>query len=104
MNKMTVLNVIMFMSGITLVYSGIKGYKPQDVLVWSLGGPKPQPWIIPGSNTSGEPYGGQLGGTGHSGVAPGDHPGDMPWTYGSSGSSASAITPTNPTAGGIVSV
>lgn len=43
---------------------------------------------------SSAPYGGQLGGgpgnpkTGGNGVAPGDHPGDMPWTYPSGGSSA----------------
>lgn len=42
------------------------------------------------------PYGGQLGGgpgnptRGGNGVAPGDHPGDMPWTYPSDPNSASA--------------
>jgi hypothetical protein len=29
-----------------------------------------------------------MGGPGHNGVAPGDHPGDMPWTYPHDGTSA----------------
>lgn len=93
---MNVLNVILFMSGVTLIYSGIKGYKPQSVLAWALGGKKPTGW----DNSS---HGTKLGGVGGSGVAPGQHPGDMPWTYPHGGKPASS-TSTNPVAGGIVSV
>lgn len=105
------MNVVMFLSAVILVYSGVKGYKPQTVLSWALGGPKPTGWDTPKKKSG--PYGGQLGGgpgnpkTGGNGVAPGDHPGDAPWSYGSGNGSSDASAPgnlVNPIAGGIVSV
>ena len=40
--KISLLNVVMFSVGGILVYSGIKGYDPRDVIGWGLGGKKPQ--------------------------------------------------------------
>lgn len=108
MNLKTI-NVVMFLTGVVLVYSGIKGYKPQTVLSWALGGPKPSGWD---QSKSDAPYGGQLGGgpgnpsRGGNGVPPGDHPGDAPWSYPqNNGTSAVYQQPiTNPAAGGNVSV
>lgn len=68
MNLKTI-NVVMFISGVVLVYSGIKGYKPQTVLSWALGGPKPTGW-----GETKNPY----GGPGHNGVPPEKGPGADP--------------------------
>lgn len=112
MNLKTI-NVVMFLTGVVLVYSGIKGYKPQTVLSWALGGPKPSGWgANPADNwNQSNNYNGQLGGgpgnpkTGGNGVAPGDHPGDSPWSYSTNGTSAVYTGPvTNPVAGGNASV
>lgn len=68
MNLSTV-NVVMFLAGTILVYSGIKGYKPASVLAWALGGSKPTGW-----DTKENP----MGGPGHNGVPPEKGPGADP--------------------------
>lgn len=40
--KISLLNVVMFSVGGILVYSGIKGFDPRDVIGWGLGGKKPK--------------------------------------------------------------
>lgn len=39
--KVSLINVVMVSSGIILLYSGIKGYDPRDVIRYGLGGKKP---------------------------------------------------------------
>lgn len=79
--NLSTLNVVMFFGGVLLVYSGIRGYKPQAVLAWALGGNKPHGWA-----TKTNP----MGGPAHNGVPPekgpgadpgASHPGDAPWSY-----------------------
>lgn len=70
MNLKTI-NVVMFIAGVTLLYSGIKGYKPQSVFAWALGGPKPTGWDTSGGGT-------KLGGPGGNGVPPSTGPGADP--------------------------
>jgi hypothetical protein len=65
--KVSLVNVVMLGSGIVLLYSGIKGYDPRDVIRYGLGGKKPKKL---GSAKTEQPK-----------VNPNDHPGDMPWTY-----------------------
>jgi hypothetical protein len=79
-------------SGYTLLFWGFCKIKGYDIGLADIVMPKhykgkwPPPLIDDGESASG-PYGGQLGGgpgnpsRGGNGVAPGDHPGDMPWTY-----------------------
>jgi hypothetical protein len=67
--KITTVNVVMFSVGAILVYSGIKGYDPRDVIQWGLGGKKPQ--TMKAKNDAAE----------KPKVNPKDHPGDMPDTY-----------------------
>lgn len=40
--KITTVNVAMFGVGSILIFSGIKGYDPRDVIKWGLGGKKPK--------------------------------------------------------------
>lgn len=40
--KVNLVNVVMLSTGIILLYSGIKGYDPRDVLRYGLGGKKPK--------------------------------------------------------------
>jgi len=40
--KVNLVNVVMLSGGIILLYSGIKGYDPRDVIRWGLGGKKPK--------------------------------------------------------------
>lgn len=40
--KVSLVNVLMLGSGIILLYSGVKGYDPRDVISWGLGGKKPK--------------------------------------------------------------
>ena len=64
-------------SGIILLYSGIKGYDPRDVVRYGLGGKKP----VKLSSKKEDPlkYGKQHP---EENPDPGQrHPGDMPWTY-----------------------
>lgn len=80
--------------GYTLVFWGycqVKGYAitlGEIVIPKRFTGTWPPPLIDDGSSSnSSAPYGGQLGGgpgnpaTGGNGVAPGQHPGDAPWSY-----------------------
>jgi hypothetical protein len=67
--KITTLNVVMFSAGAILVYCGIKGYDPRDVIQWGLGGKKPKTMAAKKKDAE-TPK-----------VNPKDHPGDMPWTY-----------------------
>lgn len=87
MNRIQTLNVVMLISGITFLYSGIKGYMPQDVLAWALGGPKPTPW----AGKVGLTIGG-LGGKVLKNAQPQMQQQSAP------------TIPTNPAAGGILSV
>lgn len=61
--KVSLLNVVMFGTGVVLLYSGIKGYDPRDVLRWGLGGKKPKPMT---SGTTVKPR-----------VPDGEYPGDI---------------------------
>lgn len=67
--KISVVNIVMLGSGVILLYSGIKGYDPRDVLKWGMGGKKPKQ-VYGNKEEKQEPK-----------VNPKDHPGDMPWTY-----------------------
>lgn len=73
-------------SGYTLLFWGfcqIKGYDlslSEIVIPGRWDGKWPPPLIKDDANP--------MGGPGHNGVAPGDHPGDMPWTYPHGGTSA----------------
>lgn len=40
--KLGLVNVVMLGSGIVLIYSGVKGYDPRDVIRWGMGGKKPK--------------------------------------------------------------
>lgn len=40
--KVSLVNVVMLGGGIILLYSGIKGYDPRDVIRYGLGGKKPK--------------------------------------------------------------
>lgn len=46
--KFNLLSVVMFFGGGILVYSGVKGYYPMDVITWGLGGEKPTKMKPPG--------------------------------------------------------
>lgn len=83
--KVSLVNVVMLGSGIILLYSGIKGYDPRDVIRYGLGGKKPEKLHHESSdealqkgleNPGGNPDPGQR------------HPGDMPWTYPNGGTPA----------------
>lgn len=67
--KVNLISFVLASSGIILVYCGIKDYDPRDVIKWSLGGKKPQTMHQKHKDAE-TPK-----------VAPGQHPGDMPWTY-----------------------
>lgn len=40
--KVNLVSLLMVSGGITLIYCGVKGYDPRDVIRWSLGGKKPE--------------------------------------------------------------
>jgi len=40
--KINLMSVVLLGGGIILLYSGIKGYDPRDVIRWGLGGKKPK--------------------------------------------------------------
>lgn len=40
--KINLVSLSMFTGGIVLLYSGIKGYDPRDVIKWGMGGKKPK--------------------------------------------------------------
>lgn len=40
--KVSLVNVLMLGSGVILLYSGVKGYDPRDVIRYGLGGKKPK--------------------------------------------------------------
>ena len=40
--KVSLVNVVMLGGGVILLYSGIKGYDPRDVIRYGLGGKKPK--------------------------------------------------------------
>lgn len=40
--KFSLVSVIMIFGGGILLYSGVKGYDPRDVIQWGLGGKKPE--------------------------------------------------------------
>lgn len=76
--KVNLINVVMLGSGVILLYSGIKGYDPRDVIRWGLGGKKPKSFADKAKedplehgkkNPQDNPDPGQ------------HHPGDMDWTY-----------------------
>lgn len=48
--KVSLVNVLMLGGGIILVYSGVKGYDPRDVIRWGLGGKKPKKMESPSGN------------------------------------------------------
>lgn len=51
--KITTVNVVMFGIGTVLIYSGIKGFDPRDVMKWALGGPKPEKMLGAKANPMG---------------------------------------------------
>jgi len=76
--KVSLVSVVMLGSGIILLYSGVKGYDPRDVIRWGLGGKKPKSFA---DKKKEDPldYGRK-----HPELNPDPgkrHPGDMPWTY-----------------------
>jgi hypothetical protein len=74
--KVSLVNVVMLGGGVILLYSGIKGYDPRDVIRWGLGGKKPKTFA---EKDKGK---GEIKGGGPDHPDPGQrHPGDMPWTY-----------------------
>lgn len=48
--KVSLVNVVMLGSGIILLYSGIKGFDPRDVIRYGLGGKKPKKMKSPSEN------------------------------------------------------
>ena len=40
--KVSLVNVLMLGAGVILLYSGVKGYDPRDVISYGLGGKKPK--------------------------------------------------------------
>lgn len=40
--KINLVSLTMFSGGALLVYCGVKGYDPRDVVSWALGGKKPK--------------------------------------------------------------
>lgn len=67
--KVSLVNVLMLGSGMILLYSGVKGYDPRDVISYGLGGKKPKT-LKQKHDDANKPK-----------VNPKDHPGDMPDTY-----------------------
>lgn len=67
--KISLVNIVMLGSGTILLYSGIKGYDPRDVLRWGMGGKKPKQ-AYGKKEKEQKPE-----------VHPDDHPGDMPDSY-----------------------
>jgi hypothetical protein len=53
--KITTLNVVMVSTGAILLYSGIKGFDPRDVIKWGLGGKKPEQMLGAKSDPMGNP-------------------------------------------------
>lgn len=39
--KITLVNVVMFGGGVVLLYSGVYGFDPRDVIKWAMGGKQP---------------------------------------------------------------
>jgi hypothetical protein len=64
--KVSLLNVVMFGSGAVLIYCGIKGYDPRDVMRWALGGEKPTKMGEGATDSFGDPENDQ-----HDNLAPG---------------------------------
>lgn len=67
--KVNLVAFVTFGTGIVFVYSGVKGYDPRDVIRWGLGGKTPLTFKAKAKDAA------------TAKVAPGQHPGDSPFTY-----------------------